>query len=245
MNCFIKGRWSSLALALLCCGYAVACQKSSAHKADGPMAPKASQPTLPAPEQTSAREIFFHNAEAQLKDLASYRVHYLYKDTEEAPRANFVEFVRESIKATGDKRLYLNQQGGIASGVMESYQIGGQAYFVVQDNASGKTGAAKGPGEARLPFEQIDVCNVTGFRRARLVAENESLNGIAADHYRYETPAPPTRWDLSTLKGDIWLARDGGFVVKYLIEGTNIDRGVVRWEYTVEAVNSIEKITPP
>ncbi|MDQ6785888.1 MAG: hypothetical protein M3033_03600 [Acidobacteriota bacterium] len=246
-------------LNILCCAFltvlCVGCGQTSAQRNGKTAKPPASNKTTVAKpvEKDSAatgREIDFRDAESQLKNLKSYGVHYLYKDhlgdAAEQSAVTFIEYKKEINNETGDRHLFLNQQGGIAAGVSEAFQIAGQNYLAMSVPNLDKPSLTKMPGgEARLPFTPIDVCRATGFRTARLVAKSEKIGGIIADHYRWEKSAPPSRWDLATLKGDVWLAQDGGYVVKYLVEGMSVDTRATHWEYTVEGVNSIGEIKLP
>jgi hypothetical protein len=228
---------------------------SAAVKAETTNEPVAEN-TQAAAENSAIRKIEFQDAEMQLQDLKSYRVHYLYRDSDKdltgEPREDFIEHRREINNQTGDRHLVLNQKGGIGVGIFNSYRIGGQFYASLEGSKSGDFSLMGLPVEARVPFKPIDVCRATGFKTARLIAKGVKIGSILADHYRWETPAPPSRWDLQTLKGDVWVAAanddasgGGGYVVKYLIEGTDTVTGAKRWEYTVEAVNSIGEIKLP
>lgn len=246
-------------LNILCCAVltvlCVGCGQTSAQRNGATAKPPAPNKTMTVKATTNdatVREIDFRDAEAQLKKLKSYAVNYVYKDHigDEAAQSavTFTEYKKEINNESGDRHLFLNQQGGIAPSIIDAFQIAGQNYLAMSVPNLGKPSLTKmpaGSGEARVPFTPIDVCRATGFRTAHLVAKGEKIGDIAADHYRWDTPAAPSRWDLATLKGDVWLASDGGYVVKYLIEGKSVDTNQTHWEYTVEGIDSIGEIKLP
>ncbi len=93
------------------------------------------------------------------------------------------------------------------------------------------------------------------------VATNVEVNGVRADHYTFSDPealaylAPDEREDVTAVKGNVWLAREGHFVVRYRAtihgNGFRFDfspapfPGRVEVAYDIYGPNEPLTITPP
>lgn len=79
---------------------------------------------------------------------------------------------------------------------------------------------------------------------ARLVG-NEEVNGIATRHYSFDESIPGLALGIyGKIKGDVWVAEEGDFTVRYLYSAEN-DDATYRWDWNVYDVNAAFTIEPP
>lgn len=108
-------------------------------------------------------------------------------------------------------------------------------------------------GAVTRPDELIDDLNSEGVT---LVESGVTVNGIVADHYHFdETAIQDADASLSTVSGDIYIAQQEEFVVRFVIDGqgaigdfadeTVSDVSVFHMEFNVFDVNSNITITAP
>ena len=74
---------------------------------------------------------------------------------------------------------------------------------------------------------------VTLTQRAEVVATNEMANGIETTHYRFgkeelaetELASLAEMGEIDSVQGDVWIANEGGFVVKIelVVLGKNLE----------------------
>ncbi len=82
-------------------------------------------------------------------------------------------------------------------------------------------------------------------------AGNETVNDIASEHYTFDQRALGQQ-DLTTSKGEMWVASDGGDVIKYVLStkadatyfGEGID-GTLTMDYELTGANKPVKIQLP
>jgi hypothetical protein len=96
-----------------------------------------------------------------------------------------------------------------------------------------------------LLFSELEVGN--------MIAQNVVVNGIRSDHYQVNNVAMANS-TLSNVKSEIWYARSGGYIVRFIGEATgeayseeekvNVS-GTIRWEFNLSDVNSIADIPLP
>jgi hypothetical protein len=84
----------------------------------------------------------------------------------------------------------------------------------------------------------ITVADSTGFHGATLLAESEEINGVAAAKYRLDPPTYSPRFEEGSLGGELWLALNGGHIVRYWIEGRQQGE-TVRWEYDLTEITEV------
>jgi len=123
-----------------------------------------------------------------------------------------------------------------------SGQIGDQQVSKTAKDAQCQTvagAAAEDTGEVPDPASLLRP--VAG---AQLVGE-ESIGSISADHYKFDQAALGI--SQGTAAGEVWVAKDGGWVVKYTLD-IQAPEGVLgvgmageqTWEYSAEAVDALE-----
>jgi hypothetical protein len=114
--------------------------------------------------------------------------------------------------------------------VHSSYLLAGVAYDV-SSAGTDPASCMKQSADEYLALEpEIRISDVTGFRTATLINAGETLGGFQTDHYKLEPPVENGYFDPASLKGELWLNRDGGFIVKYFAEGSD-GTSLTRWQY--------------
>jgi hypothetical protein len=80
---------------------------------------------------------------------------------------------------------------------------------------------------------------------------SETVNGVASKHYTFDERALGEQ-DVAASKGEVWVAVDGGYVVKYTLATTGSAdyfgegaEGVLTWDYQLTDVNQPVAITLP
>lgn len=130
-----------------------------------------------------------------------------------------------TISVTGDM---VEQAGGFGS--MTFAEVGDASYAVIP----GMGCVAGGAGELGSMDEFTEIFatdEILGeISDAEFVGE-ETVNGIAVDHYTFdETDVEDTSGDLQELEGHVYVAQDGGYVTRMVIEGVGtvdmFDQGV-------------------
>jgi hypothetical protein len=170
-----------------------------------------------------------------------------------------MEFVQELIKESKDQHIRFSSSGDAAQGSGKSssfdlYQLAGTSYMYSPDGQAeqkciGVT-SDRNSQDTSAPFKPSDV--VGGLKDARLVSKGETVNGVTADHYTFDEKAI-SFGTFASAKGDVWIAQDGGFLVKYVGTATGKDsilsgrsaEGTFTWEYNVEDANQVTAIALP
>ncbi len=121
-------------------------------------------------------------------------------------------------------------------------KVGRQPWVRVPTTAieSQYAGQVIGVGEL-LPFVQ----------QARRVMPDEMVNGIPCKHYVYNVSNLQTEAGMTSAQGDIWVAKDGGYVVRLTMNGhgsyygTYATSGTLNLVYDLYDVNAPISIQPP
>ncbi len=114
--------------------------------------------------------------------------------------------------------------------VHSSYFSAGVAYDVSSVGTDPASCSKQSADEYQALEPEIRISDVTGFRTATLLSSGETLNGFQTDHYKLEPPVDNGYFDPASLKGELWLASAGGFIVKYIAEGSD-GTSLTRWQY--------------
>jgi hypothetical protein len=79
---------------------------------------------------------------------------------------------------------------------------------------------------------------------AKLVG-NEDVNGIATRHYSFDETIPGMNLGIyGKIKGDVWVAEEGDYTVKYVYSAEN-DDATYRWDWELYDINAAITIEPP
>jgi hypothetical protein len=95
-------------------------------------------------------------------------------------------------------------------------------------------------GETPLAFQPLALPPVIGAN----VAGDENINGVAAAHYTFDESAIGRAGEVKA-EGNLWVAKEGGYVVKYALSiegevGPNV-KGVQTWEYELSEANVVSE----
>ncbi len=201
-----------------------------------------------ATEEVEQEELSLSSVTSGLQSLDSYRGHLVMtfegtagEEAEQWAVEMDVEYVRQPFA----QRVLI--KGDMVEGHFESIQIGDQQYVVFEDQCfSSSAGEGEGAWDMEV-FELEDFLG--GLDEAKRVRPDEEVNGILCRHYTFDETA--VSWaSLSRAAGEVWVAVDGGYVVKYTLraEGENPvsqEEGRIEWEYELRDVNAPITIEPP
>lgn len=156
-----------------------------------------------------------------------------------------MEYVREPFA----QRIVL--QGGESLGIqegLETIRIGDQQYTVIGGEGGSCISSPPGEGEAMDTelFKPEDILG--GLSRARR-AGTETVNGVQCTHYVFDEKDIEGA-GFSKAKGDMWVAVDGNYVVKYALDAEGRDpstnkTGHINWLYEVRDINKPINIQLP
>lgn len=144
--------------------------------------------------------------------------------------------------------------GGL--GAMTVVQVDGKTYTNLPGlgcTTSETTDETMTEGMITRPDQMFDDLNSEGVT---LVEEGVVINGISTDHYHFdETAIQDADASFSSLTGDIYVAREGQFIVRFVIDGQGnvggfgdeaaADLGTFHMEFNVFDVNSNITVTAP
>jgi len=206
------------------------------------------------------------NLDNNLDKLKSYREHVVYAYEGKDDKGNLskggLDLIQEVVVAAKDQHIKMTSTDagnasttGNAGKAYETFQVGGSTYIF--NNTGGAdsscTSFSSSSSPASDPTAMFQPRDFLGrLQAATLVKKGENVNGIAADHYAASDKDFGTGL-FTSAKGDIWVAQDGGWVVKYSGEATGKSAffgaggtdGKITWDYNIEDANKIDKITLP
>ncbi len=182
-----------------------------------------------------------------LQELDSYRgyltMNFEGSSGDETEKWTFnmeMEYVRDPLA----QRFAMT--GDMTEERFESVQIGDKQYAVFGSECV-SSAAAEGD---ELDMEVFTVEDVMGdFRDVRRVHPDETVNGIQCQHYVFDESS--VTWaTMSMAKGEVWVAADGGYIVKFTMEGEGNnplteEQGRIEWVYEVKDINTPITIEPP
>ena len=190
------------------------------------------EPTA-APEPTAAAEptavggdLNLDSRDAGLENLKSYRVAWKadWETTKDGKteQANWDWLLEATTDPVGSLTVWKGADAsGSAPGSWEHWEDGSNAGYVSIDADGKKTCASLWNARYFSPAKR-NVSSIPGlFFLPRMLgslsgakyAGTETVNGIQSNHYTYDEKAA-NRTDLGKVSGDIWVAADGGYVVK-------------------------------
>lgn len=251
-----------VALTLSACGGGEPAPESAASTATPAAAltaaPTATQPAAPAAAVEETGSI--PDIEAGLESLASYRARYIFsfegKDADGKEASGSLEFLQEVIAASKDQHVRVSSTGmgnnASDSETFEFFTVGGVSYIYGMDDGVAKCASFSSGESASDPtamFKPGDVLG--GLNKARRVEQGVTVNGVKTDRYTFDETGISSGV-FSKASGDVWLAQEGNFVVKYvgtatgkmLMFGGDTD-GTATWDYQLEAINTLAAIELP
>ncbi|GAB4495728.1 MAG: hypothetical protein OHK0052_03960 [Anaerolineales bacterium] len=207
-------------------------------------------------DSESAPVTRLENINGGLDTFESYRaviqISYSGTDTNGQAQTGSMEMVQEYIRATGDQHIAIKNVNSTTpdqNGDIEFYMVDNVFYMISAMDGGGcfSFGSDEGMPDDSPMDNVTDVFN--NMENLELVARNETVNGIATDHYKFNESAIMTS-GIEKASGEVWLAREGGYVVKMTVETTGIiemfeGNGTANWSYEVTEINKLSEIVVP
>jgi outer membrane lipoprotein-sorting protein len=195
-------------------------------------------------------EIAASDISGSLEGLDSYRMRFTMTfegtdgdgETVQSTLEMEVEYVRDPfamrVAISGS-----DEDIGLAGETMEMVQIGDQQYTVFEGQCM-VTPADESFTDMGL-FETEDL--LSDIESAHRVMPDETVNGVACRHYKFDEQSTV---GFSSANGEIWVAVDGNYLVKYTLEADgknpiNDEEGHVEWVYELRDINAPITIEPP
>ncbi|HPH95635.1 MAG TPA: hypothetical protein PKW33_07480 [Anaerolineaceae bacterium] len=220
-----------------------------------------------APEQapTGGEEMDVANINEGLDSLSSYRMYMLMKvdgvDKDGNPAKGEIEITNEVISGSKDSRLSMVIKGDILKdaqamgGHIEMVRVGDTQYMLFGDVGAEATCMNFPADDSTTNETPINPNDMFGdLKKVKLVARGETVNGIVSDHYKVDSNSLSGNDTFTDGEGDIWLAQDGKYVVKFTGSGTGdidlMDTGTksktkIDWIYELQDINQVTAITAP
>lgn len=220
------------------------------------------EPTA-APEPTAEPQVRdFKDISGSLEELDSYSMRFTFsfdgKNDQGKAEKGSMEIIQEVIKASKDQHIRFSATGDAAEntggGTFEIFQVGGVSYMHSPDGQEGPSCLSASADQSAPTDNQMfkpgDI--VGGIEDATLVQKGETVNGIKADHYTFDQGGL-SFGSFGSAKGDVWVAQDGGYLLKYVGEATGkaglfgsaSTEGTFAWEYNIDKINDLEAIDLP
>lgn len=187
---------------------------------------------------------------------SKYSIHFEGKDAQGQAIENYWDMAEEFTDEPRAKRVVSTTSKSVQGQVTETsrseFTTIGQTTYVVGQEADGTiTCVSVSSSDASPPEQSLSPDMWGGVSGARYV-NTETVNGIRAKHYAWKEGSLIGFGWLSG-EGETWVAVEGGYVVKQVIEGTGkgfmlaeaTDEGTTTVEYEVTDANKPFEIVPP
>ena len=231
---------------------------SEAETADEPEAETADEPEADESE-TETRDL--SDVESRLDELESYRLQFniSFDGTNDAgdPESGTIEMTQTYIAESNNQHMRMVTEDSTmedSSGTFEFFQIDGTSYtYAAEAGAEAQCFSFSSEEDTLGTDTMLQPDDFTdGVEEADLVSRGEVVNGVDTDHYRFDQ-ANLSFGLFGSAKGEVWVAQDGGYMVRYLGEasgsnglfGSSDVEGTVTWEYNLEDINTVESIELP
>jgi hypothetical protein len=225
-----------------------------------PAATAASARPTVAPAPTGEETLSLTSREAGLDKLKSYRMTWLSEwSSTEAGKTEKVNWNWSEEYASNPEAIHWIWKSLDAGGTSkpvdwEFWQLGDTTYMRTTDEA-GKSDCLSFSSEDQKDQMTKGLFNpgmLGSLSDAKYIA-TETVNGIRAKHYKYNEKST-TLSAFGAVSGDVWVAVDGGFVVKDavtwsggagLLPGTSGSKGDGKWTWELKDVNAPVTIKAP
>ena len=200
--------------------------------------PTARQAETAPPQAHQGNTFSVKDITAGLVDLASYRLNFEGTTEGKDASGNMVtiqtSLVEEADNGKMIRHLSSKKIGGDYDEFYEFYIVNGVVYVY---SADGETCESAGAGQTALIAATVPLAGqiVGVVENAMLAGKGETANDIPADRYAFDHTSLPTS-GLNAGKGDLWVAIDGGTVVKLEAVGSG-PAGNVSWQYNLTDIN--------
>ncbi len=254
-------------------------EKAATEVADQPTAtevaeqPAATDTLEPANNDSTADEteetaIDLTSLTSSLDQFDSYKstteVSYEGTDVDGNPTTGSILFVSEEIKDPYASHILMSFEGDIADDLgsttsdgavsMEMYNVDGVSYMENPEDGTWMSFPNSGDEDTfGSLLSADDFADLPDFAHKSLLPQ--TVNGISCWHYTFTEKDMPLeeRTDIESAEGEIWIARDGDFPVKYLfsIKGNDlmgdgsVKDGTLHMKYELADINSVKNIVVP
>ena len=239
---------------------AVATEVKSAES--GTPAPKATaaKPGSPTSAPSSDSGLSLQSRDAGLDKLKSYKMRWLaeWKSTDtgstESAGWDWVEEYSSDPAALHWNWNIANSTDKTKNTQMEAWQVGNTMYLQTAD-ANGKQSciSMSSDDKSNQLSKGLFNPNMLGSVNDAKYVGTDTVNGVKAKHYKYDEKSA-NLFGAAKVSGEIWVAVDGGFVVKETVNwsgaaglfGTSSkSKGDGKWTWELSDVNQAISIQPP
>ncbi len=224
--------------------------------------PTSAQPT-PAPTTAPAQEeasLMLENRQSGLEQLKSYQARWggAWKTTESGKTTEATwEWLQEYTADPAAMHWRMNSSNsteGEKTSALEMWRIGAMTYMINAENgADAECISYSSDDQASLDESMFDPSSMGRVEDAKYVGA-DTINGIRTKHYKYDEKST-TFAGASKISGELWVATDGGYVVKDtmtweggsggLLGATTEGLGQGTWTWEITEINNVPTITPP
>ena len=243
-------------------------QAGEAAQQAGEAAQQAGEAAQAAAEgETEEADLNIDNIDSTLANFDSYRSQFIMSfegvDSAGAPSNGKVEVLSEHVKEPPAMHMSMKMEGATTgeengSVNMETYVVDGMNYTYM-DELGWMSSPATGDDAFSQGFFSTDDMLSDLPKSAKRSLLPQTVNGISTWHYTFDEndlKKDMTDMEIEYAKGEVWVARDGGYPVKMSIEIKGKDiagsddasfmaNGVMKMDYELLEVNGNIDISPP
>jgi predicted small lipoprotein YifL len=218
-------------------------------------------PATATPELTEEEVSLSEDQLAALEKLESYRLVVTFSskgtDAQGEPIDDMAEILTEYTRDPEARRMVMNfvdnTDPGAEQDAMESFQIGQDMYMFAGDDVGWMRISTEESPFADPELSMITSGNIfSDLEEMRRVRPDEEISGIDSRHYEFDEQVLGKVFgeDVGavTASGDVWIAKDGGFVTKYVLTievaggnggifDPNLASGVIEMSFELQDVN--------
>lgn len=209
---------------------------------------------------SGAEDIAVTDEETALKNLKSYKATWSFEwsgkqqdGTEQTIKWHSSESYTADPPASYFQWESSNSTEPSQAGEMAFYRIGSKTYMLVYTD--GKPTCTAFSSDGSQPSSSLLDRNAFGSINSGKLVGVETVNGVQAKHYKYDEQATGVKY-YTKLTGDVWIAEDGGYVVRDYAEweghlfgmlagASTTDVGKGSWQREVTDINQPFTITAP
>lgn len=193
-----------------------------------------------------------------LTNLKSYKakmlIKFVGKDDQGQPVDGSMDLYEEFINEPRAQRMSATTSGisQAQAGTFEMVTIGETSYIILVDQ-EGKKSCISSSSADNTPEQGLFSPDTLGGISSAKFVKAETVNGVNTKHYTWKEGGI-LGMGFTSGKGDVWVAVDGGYAVKYTAEATgkgalfgagSQGEGTVTVEYNLTEVNGSFKIEAP
>jgi hypothetical protein len=194
-----------------------------------------------------------------LSQLTSYRVTYIADSDGQSDTGNplkqHIEIYQDVINPENTMHERLSASGsGIdsATGNLHIFIVGDQTYMFDPSNPDFPCIMMSGGEELFSDIQFLDPDDYFDIIQTETLLESGvMINGVLTNHYKVGSTGIDID-DITSQVGDIWLAQDGEYIVRYYGEaegtfdtGEETGTGSVRWRYDLHDIDQVPSIQLP